>query len=236
MCSGKTQPGALIIRSILDCSCRLCSGLACRTMCTIKENDPQCLGLPHAAVCFLLGVCRAFPVCFISLLLWSPWLPRCPGLSLRGPLICFNGKQTHWKFSAAQASFSLFLFFSIYSTASFVHWNVVFFYSPALRGLLLLIDRRQLQEPFFTGLSGRLHVSTPTYRPPILTSVSARPQIMMYAFLPTAFVEGCGGLWKKRKQDIFQRKLVIWWRTQQQRPLGRRARSCSVGQVLAASL
>lgn len=98
MCSGKTQPGALIIWSILDCSCRLCSGLACRTMCTIKENDPQCLGLPHAAVCFLLGVCRAFPVCFISLLLWSPWLPRCPGLSLRGPLICFNGKQTHWKF------------------------------------------------------------------------------------------------------------------------------------------
>lgn len=129
--------------------------------------------------------------------------------------------------------FCPFLFFSIYSTASFVHWNVVF-YSPALRGLLLLNDRRQLQEPFFTGLSGRLHVSTPTYRPPILTSVSVGLRLWCMPFSPQLLLRAavvCG----KRKQDIFQRKLVIWWRTQQ-RPLGRRTRSCSVGQVLAASL
>lgn len=35
----------------------------------------------------------AFLACFILLFLWSPWLPRCPGLF--GGLICFNGKQTH---------------------------------------------------------------------------------------------------------------------------------------------
>lgn len=59
----------------------------------------------------------------------------------------------------------------------FLHYLFYGFICPPkcgflLSSVLLVNDRRQLQEPFFTGLKGRLHVSTPTDRPPILTSVS----------------------------------------------------------------
>lgn len=79
MCSGKIELGFPLMGSVLDTAG--VSAPARGAMCTIKRSDPPCPGLPHAAIWVVAAVCRVFLVCFISLLMWSPWLPRCPGLS-----------------------------------------------------------------------------------------------------------------------------------------------------------
>lgn len=128
--------------------------------------------------------------------------------------------------------FCPFLFFSIYSTASFVHWNVVFtlLHSTAFSSLMT-------EGSYRNHFSLVCRADCMFRHPPtdhLYSEVSRSASDYDVCLSPHGF---CWGFrwFVEKKQNIFRHKLVIWWRTRQ-RPLGHRTRSCSVGQFLAALL
>lgn len=141
------------------------------------------------------------------------------------------GSRPIEKFCCA-SFFCPFLFFNIYSTASFVHWNVVFTlqHSTAFSSLMTEGSYRNHFSPVCRADCMFRHPPTDH----LYSQVSPSASEYDVCLSPHGF---CWGFrwFAEKKQNIFQHKLVIWLRTRQ-RPLGRRTRSCSVGQVLAALL